>query len=245
MNLRRIVAVTAAGAIVAGGAGAAIGATTGDKAEKEVLADAAKRLDTTPEKLRAALGAAQDAQLDKAVKAGDLTQAQADAIKARRQKSGRVLGGPGGPRLGGPGGPGPDGRGHRGPGGRGGGPILDDAAKALGLTRAKLVEQLRAGKSVADVAKAQGKDLAAVKSAVKAAEKARLDKAVKDGRLTQAQADEMLAHFDEHLARFDEAGGLCPEGGPGGRGGHRGPPPPEGENAPGEYPVAPPATSEF
>jgi hypothetical protein len=250
MNLRRIVAVTAAGAIVAGGAGAAIGATTGDKAEKEVLADAAKRLDTTPEKLRAALAAAQDAQLDKAVKAGELTQAQADAIKARRKSSGRVLGGVGGPhpRLGGPG---HGGRGHHGPGGpggprgRGGGPILDDAAKALGLTRAKLVEQLRAGKSVADVAKAQGKDLAAVKSAVKAAAKTRFDAAVKAGDLTQAQADEMLSHLDEKLARFDEAGGLCPDGGPGGRGGHRGPPPAEGENAPGAF-IAPGAdTSQF
>src|SRR5918997_5590508 len=95
MNLKRIVAITAAGAVVAGGAGVAIGATTGKKAEQQVLADAAKRLDTTPEKLRAALAAAQDAQLDKAVKAGELTQEQADRMKAARKARGSVLGGSG------------------------------------------------------------------------------------------------------------------------------------------------------
>ena len=54
MNLKRIAAITAAAAVVAGGAGAA-------------LADA------------------QDAQLDPAVRAGELTQAQADRIKAARK----------------------------------------------------------------------------------------------------------------------------------------------------------------
>jgi hypothetical protein len=215
MNLKRIVAITAAGAVVAGGAGVAIGATTGKKAEQEVLADAAKRLDTTPEKLRAALAAAQDAQLDKAVKAGELTKEQADRIKADRKARGSVLGGPG---MGGRhhGGPGMRGRGPR------GGGIMADIAKALGISEQKLHEQLHAGKSIADIAKAQGKDLDAVKSAVRSAAKAKLDKAVKDGDLTQKQADDMLAHLDEHLARFDQAGGGFP--GPGGPG-HPGPPP--------------------
>jgi hypothetical protein len=258
MNLRRIAVITTAGAIVAGGAGAAIGATSGDKAETQVLADAAKRLNTTPEKLRDALAAAEDAQLDQAVKDGDLTQAQADAIKARRKQSGHVLGGPGGPHLGGPGGPGPGGRhgggpgfGH-GPGGPDGPKIIEDAAKALGLTTDKLVAQLRAGKSVADVAKAQGKDLADVKSAVRSAAKTRLDKAVKAGDITQKQADDMLAHLDEHLSRFDKAG----LGGPGGKHGgkFRGGPPPggpptpddDGATAPGSYaPVPAPAPEDL
>jgi hypothetical protein len=223
MNIRRIAAISAAGAIVAGGAGAAIGATTGKDAEQEVIADAAKRLDVTPQKLRDALAAAQDAQLDKAVKAGDLTQEQADQIKARRKQSGRVLGGPGG---------GPGGRGHHGggPGGRFGGgrgiPILTEVAKALGITQAKLHQQLKAGKSIADVAKAQGKSLDAVKSAVRKAVKAELDKQVAAKTITQAQADERLSHLDEHMDRFDEAGGF--RGGRGHGPGHRGPgaPPP-------------------
>ncbi len=210
MNIKRIVAITAAGAVVAGGAGVAIGATTGKKAEQEVLADAAKRLDTTPDKLRAALSAAQDAQLDKAVKAGELTQEQADRIKAERKARGSVLG------VGGP-------RGHHGPGHRGGpggprGAMHQELAKALGISQEKLHEQLHDGKSVADIAKAQGKSLESVRDALRAAAKTRLDKAVAAGDLTRAQADDMLEHLEEHLSRLDEPFGRR---GPG----HHGPPP--------------------
>ena len=212
MNIKRIVAVAAAGAVVAGGAGVAIGATTHKKAEQEVLADAAKRLDTTPEKLRAALAAAQDAQLDRAVQAGELSQQEADRIKAARKARGTVLGG--GPRghhgRGGPGGHGPGGRGV----------IHQELAKALGISRQKLHDELRAGTSVADIAKAQGKALDSVKAALRAAAKAALDKAVADGDLTRAQADERLEHLEEHLTRLDEPGGFRR----GGRG-HHGPPP--------------------
>ena len=213
MNLKRIAAITVAGAVVAGGAGVAIGATTGKKAEQEVLADAAKRLDTTPEKLRAALSAAQDAQLDKAVKAGELTQEQADRIKAARKAHGTVLGGPG---LHGP-------RGHHGPGHRGGprGAAMQELAKALGISEQKLHEELRAGKSVADIAKAQGKSLDSVRNALRSAAKTRLDKAVADGHLTRAQADDRLEHLDEHLTRLDQPRPGRGRGGPG----HHGPPP--------------------
>jgi transposase-like protein len=202
-------AIALSGALLAGGTGAAIAAVTrddGKKAEAEVLADAAKRLDVTPEKLRDALSAAQDAQIDAAVKAGKLTQEQADKIKAARKQSGSVLGGPlGGPHL--RGGPRPRGgkgffRGGPGLPGPGGG-MIGDLAKALGLTDDKLFEQLRSGKSIADVAKAQGKSLDDVRAAVKDATKARLDKAVKDGDLTQKQADKMLDRFDMMLKDLD------------------------------------------
>ena len=207
MGGRRIAAIALSGALVAGGTGVAIAAVTKDdrsKVEQEVLADAAQRLNVTPEKLRDALSAAQDAQLDKAVKDGDLTQKQADKLKAMRKESGHVLGGPIGPlKL----------RGGRGLHMRGGAPelhfragpdlagpkggVIADLADALGLSTQKLFDQLRAGKSIADVAKAQGKSLADVRSAVKASVKARLDKAVKDGDLTQKQADAMLEHLDD------------------------------------------------
>lgn len=86
MGARRIAVIALSGALVAGGAGAAIaqvGKDDGEKAEQEVLADAAKRLNVTPEKLRDALAAAQDAQLDQAVEDGDLTRKQADALLER------------------------------------------------------------------------------------------------------------------------------------------------------------------
>ncbi len=208
MSTRRIAVIAVSGALLAGGAGVAIAAVSKDddkKAEQAVLDDAAKRLGVTSDKLRDALSAAESAQIDQAVKDGKLTQKQADAIKARRTQSGRVLGG--GPLGGrGPGGPGM----HRfgGPGSRGHGRALGavglDLAKALGLTRDKLHEQLRAGKSVADIAKAQGKSLADVRSSLKADAKAQADKAVKAGDLTRKQADELLSRLDDRLEHLGD-----------------------------------------
>ncbi len=216
MKARRIAALAVSGALVAGGAGAAIAGVTRDdekKSEQAILDDAAKRLNVTPDKLRDALSAAQDAQLDQAVKDGDLTQKQADAIKEARKQSGRVLAGPG---L--RGGPGPHGVLKLRGGAGGMGPHLhafgfrdgmfEDLAKALGTTPAKLKESLRDGKSVAEVAKANGKSLADVRAAVKAATKTRLDKAVKDGDLTQKQADAILERVEDHVTAIGSAKGL-------------------------------------
>jgi len=209
MGGRRIAALALSGALVAGGTGAAIAAVSKDErkaAEDAVLEDAAKRLNVTPDKLRDALAAAQDAQLDQAVKDGKLTQKQADMIKERRKQSGAVLGGPGALKLRGgklgihPGGPGPGfgyGHGPHGPGLRM--EILDGLADALGTTQSKLREGLRDGKSIADIAKANGKSLDDVRKALKATAKTRLDKAVKDEDLTQKQADRLLDRVGEKI----------------------------------------------
>jgi hypothetical protein len=206
MNRRRIAALVAAGAVAAGGTGVAVAATRRDDAkarEQAVLADAAKRLGTDADKLRDALAAAQDDQLDADVKAGRLTQEQADAVKARRKQAGTVLGRPG--------------LGHR-PGGRGfgrglaRGPIgnvVEAAAKAIGITQAQLIEALRDGKTLSEVAKDNGKDYADVKAAIRAAAKTELDAAVKDDRLTQTQADRLLARLGQ---RLDDGGQLLRRG---------------------------------
>src|SRR3954452_10681282 len=135
MKVKPYVLISAAVLAAGAGGGAAIAATSGNddqkKSEQAVLDDAAKRLNVSPEALRGALGAAEDAQLDQAVKDGKLTQAQADAIKQRRRQDGGVLGLPGG-RGRGPGGL----RGLGGPGigfKRGAGGALEAAASALGL----------------------------------------------------------------------------------------------------------------
>src|SRR5215207_9431003 len=99
MRRTRIAAIAAAGALVAAGTGVAVATTRSDdpkQREQAVLTDAAKRLNVAPSELRDALSKAEDAQLDADVKAGRLTQEQADAIKERRKQSGTVLGGPGG-----------------------------------------------------------------------------------------------------------------------------------------------------
>lgn len=196
MKIKRIIVASATAAVVVAGSAGAIAATSQDKgkqAEQAVLDDAAKRLNVAPSELRDALAKAQDAQLDQAVKDGTLTQQQADAIKARRKQDGRVLGGGGG----------------RGFGHHGGGPgaLIDPAAKALGLSRQELVTRLRSGKTLADIAKTESKDLADVKAAVKKAATEQLDAAVKAGRLTDAQRDAEVAELDEHFDRFAEGRG--------------------------------------
>ena len=230
MRARRIVTIALSGALLTGGAGAAIAAVTQDdraKAEQAVLDSAAKKLDVTPGKLRDALAAARDEQLDAAVKAGRLTQKQADEIKAARKQSGHVLGGRAGHKP----------RGNRGrhkPGFAGPrsalrGGLFDGLAKALGVDEDKLHEQLRAGTSLAAIAKANGKSLAGVKASVKAATKTRLDKAVKDEDLTRKQADRILQAFDRRFDAFAAGKRLH------GRGGHRGAKPPAGMPKPGSF----------
>ncbi|MBN1528277.1 MAG: hypothetical protein JW895_04415, partial [Thermoleophilaceae bacterium] len=149
-----------------------------------------------------------------------LTKEQAEAIKRHREDSGRVLGFPGGPP-------------HFGRHMRAAGGPLGDVAKALGITERKLFSQLRDGKTLAQVAKAQGKSLDDVRAAVKAAERKRIEAAVKDGKLTRSQADEILEHLDERLDHLGEGGpfgghrfGGPPPGGPGAPGGFGGPRPP-------------------
>ena len=217
MRRTRIAAIATAGALAAAGTGVAVATSADDAKEREqaVLQDAAGRLNVDADELRDALAAAEDAQLDAEVKAGRLTQAQADAIKQMRDRSGLVLGGPGPGH--GPGGPGFGFRGdHRG----GPGEVVGAAAKALGITEEQLFRKLRNGRTLQQIAKAEGKDYADVKAAIRTAVKTELDAAVKDGKLTQQQADGMLEHLTEHLDEGRVFGGR----GPGGPGFH-GPPP--------------------
>ena len=97
---------------------------------------------------------------------------------------------------------------------------MDAAAEALGISEAKLFRKLRSGRTLEQIAKAEGKDYADVKAAIRSAVKTELDAAVKDGRLTQQQADDMLEHLTEHL---DEGRSSAARPGRPGRGGF-GPP---------------------
>ena len=78
-------------------------------------------------------------------------------------------------------------------------------ASYLGLTRAELRTQLRSGKSLAQIAVAQGKTVAGLKAAILVAAKTRLDKAVTAGKLSAAQEqallDKLAAHIDELVNR--------------------------------------------
>ena len=99
------------------------------------------------------------------------------------------------------------------------------AAKALGITETELVTELQSGKSIADVAKAKGVDLADVKKALLADLKSHLDAEVASGEHTQAEADakykEMESRIDQMLTEVGgPRGGRHGKGEHGGRGGH-------------------------
>ena len=78
-------------------------------------------------------------------------------------------------------------------------------ASYLGLTPAQLRARLGAGTSLAQIATAQGKTAAGLKSAILAAVTTRLDKAVAGGRLSATQEkallDRLSAHLDELINR--------------------------------------------
>jgi hypothetical protein len=190
---KRTVAVGAAVALAVAGGGAAYAATTNNDPRDALLRDAAQRLNVTPGELRSALEGAFGDQLDQAVTDGKLTQQQADQIKQRIARYGVPLGGPGGPGPG-HGFGGPDGPGH-GPFGAG----LDAAASYLGLTRAQLGRQLRDGRTLAEVARAQGKTVDGLKQALIDAAKSGLDRAVADRRLSSDERDRILRDVEEHV----------------------------------------------
>jgi hypothetical protein len=68
-------------------------------------------------------------------------------------------------------------------------PIINATTSTLHLTTDQLKAQLEAGKSLADVAKAQNVEVQQLKDAIQTSIKAQLDSVVKSGKITQAQAD--------------------------------------------------------
>jgi hypothetical protein len=216
-KLTKKVAVVVGTAVIALGAAGFAAAQNGNSREDErkaFLNDAAQRLDVSPEKLTKALQDAAIARIDAAVKDGRLTQEQANAMKERIRQGGLpFLGGPGG-RHGGPG------HFHRG----GPPPGITAAAEYLGLTEARLREQLMDRKSLADVAEARNKSVDGLKDAMEKAIRADVAKAVEDKRITQQQADRILEGLESRIHdKVEREGG--PHGGPGRRGGPGGPPP--------------------
>ena len=83
-------------------------------------------------------------------------------------------------------------------------------AKSLGMSLDDLNAQLRAGKSIAQIAQSKNISLTKLHDDVQAAHKALIQQAVKDGKLTQAQADAMLSRLDAMDQYFTANGGTCP-----------------------------------
>lgn len=207
-------------------AGGAYAATqTGSSTSRQAfLSDVAKRLGVAPAKLTSALQAAYADRLAAEVTAGRLTQAQANAIEQRIKRTGTA------PMLGGAGvgagraAWGAAGSVHGAWRSRGSGAVFGGhftprpgfgfgfgfgllggggeraAAGYLGLSASTLRADLRAGRSLAQIAKAQGKTAAGLQSAITAAITTRLDKAVAAQRITAAQEKALLAKLPSLLS---------------------------------------------
>jgi ribosomal protein S20 len=149
----------------------------------------AANLGVSEAEMTAAARKAAISTVDKAVADGDMTKAAGDQLKARinaapadgcavlaglRAKAGKAVA------------------------------VVKDgvtaAADALKMTPAELRADLRAGKSVKDVATAKNVPYATVSAAIVAAVKADLDAAVKAGTLKQARADRILERLQARLA---------------------------------------------
>ena len=108
---------------------------------------------------------------------------------------------------------------------------LAAASKVLGITEAELKTELKAGKSIADVAKAKNIDLATVKAALLAEAKAHIDAEVAAGEHTAAEGAAELAEVTSRIDTMLTTAGLPARGphGEGGEGGH------EGKGGPGRF----------
>jgi hypothetical protein len=192
---RAVAGVAAAIAAIAGG-GAAVAATTLSSPQEEsqaIVSDAADRLGVEPQKLSDALEQAYEAQIDARVADGTLDKADGDRLKQRLQDGDvPLVQTPGRERHGDHGGR--HGRGH-------GGPFAELAAAAtyLGVTEDVLLERLRGGQTLAEVAKAEGKSVEGLKQALTAAATKELDARVASGELTEAQKASVLEKLSERL----------------------------------------------
>jgi polyhydroxyalkanoate synthesis regulator phasin len=151
-------------------------------------------LHLTPAATLDALKQAQLQTVDQMLKDGQITQQQADAMKARIN-AGQGLGFGFGGR-------------HRGFGGFKADRALmqslttaelNAAAAALHMSTADLQSALKSGKSLSDLETQQKVSDSAVKSAMTNAAKGVLDNAVKAGTITQAQADAILSRVGSGL----------------------------------------------
>jgi len=172
-----------AGVIAFGVASFTGSARAQEETEKAAQADRyeellAQQLGISVDELKAAQKAARDQMIDEAVAAGRLTPEQAERLKSLepgelRGFKHRVV--------------------HALKN------VLDSAAKALGLTTAEVREGLADGKSIADLAADQGKNIDDVKSAMIDDLEAAIDQAVTDGKLTAERAANLKQRLNDHI----------------------------------------------
>lgn len=188
LSVHKKFAAGAAALLLLGGAGGAVAATqlSGGSGAQAYINDVAAHLNVSPSALTTAMRAAATDQIDAAVTAGRITQAQADALEQRIDQ------GDGLPFLGHPFGRTGFGRGLRGG--------LAAAAQYLGTAEATVRSDLHSGRSLADLASStSGKSVAGLEGAILAAERNRLLTAVSSGRITSRQEQVRLADLSSRI----------------------------------------------
>jgi uncharacterized protein YidB (DUF937 family) len=184
MRRNRKLLIGAVALLAAAGGGVAIAASDNSPGEESqaVINDAAQQLGVSPSKLSDALKKALSDRVDAAVAAGRITKEEGDALKQRIDSDEYPL------FLG----PHPGfGFHHLGK--------LDAAASYIGISEEQLRTELESGKTLAQVAQAHGKSADGLVDALVAAAKKHVDAAVAAGRLTQAQADQMLNDLRDRI----------------------------------------------
>lgn len=150
------------------------------------LAKVAERLGVSTDELTAAMQGAQFDLIDEAVAAGNMTQEQADHLKQYIEENGVLF---------------PHRPGH---GLRCGAAnfTVEAAAQVLGMEKEALVQALKSGQSLLDVAQSQGMSADDFKAALLDQVKSNLDQKVAAGKLTQSQADRIYQGFESHIDRI-------------------------------------------
>jgi hypothetical protein len=157
-----------------------------DLAGGKTLAQEATAKSKKVDDLIAAIVAAQKTNLDNEKAAGWITADQETAILAKYQDAVTDLVNNGPPVPG-------DGK---------GGGLLQTASTFLGISVSDLLTDLKSGKTLADEAKAKGKSVDDLVTALLAPAKKNLDQAVTDGKITQSQETAILSKMTDGLTNL-------------------------------------------
>jgi F0F1-type ATP synthase membrane subunit b/b' len=174
--------------VLVGSAFAATRALSPREERQAVIEDAARQLGVEPQELNDALKQALKNRVDAAVRDGRMTREHAERLKQRIDAGDAPLFGLG---------PRPGFRHHhvRGPFHA----KFEAAARYLEMSNAELREALQDGKTLAQLAREKNKSVDSLVDALVADARKKLDRAVEDGHLTEAERDEMLSGLRDRI----------------------------------------------
>lgn len=191
-----IAAVALLGLAAVAVGGAVTSAQEGDGPIATFLSKVAEKLGVGEDELKGAIKEAQLEMIDEALADGRITEEQAERLRERAEEGGFLF-----PR------PLEEGRYHLRPGvcRRAVGFVVEAAAQVLEMPKEQLVEELKDGKSLAEVAEAQGMSVEAFSEALLGQIQAQLDDLVAEEKLTEEQAERIFQRTQENIDRIVNA----------------------------------------